>query len=122
MKTQPVIELLAKNPNEMIQCDQDAQVKGLIVDLGITGCFSQKTTGQNETTRPVIFNEHPTHHILIVLYQGHDNPAENGFLAYCLPRSRVSTSEFLEFVRDFLKPTDAKLLGATLFFKQPESD
>lgn len=49
-------------------------------------------TGEWMTSLPWL--KHPTHWLVAVVYSGFENAAQNGYVVYCVPKSRCSAYEF----------------------------
>jgi len=116
-----MIEKLKNSPNEEFRISNDAQAEVLLLELGILDRF-KRAPQPHATTQAVVFNEHPTHHVLGALYLGHPKPADNGYFVICLPRSQFTTKQFHKFADDFLKPAPTNILGSTLFGGPPTSN
>jgi len=112
---------LQNAPDEQFDIDDDADAKVLLLELGILDKFTTKLPS-HETTQAVVYREHPTHHILALLYAGHSNPVDNGFFVFCLPRSRFSPEQFQLFADRFLAPTSTNVLGFQAFGGPPTNN
>jgi hypothetical protein len=114
-----MLEILKQNPDREFRFDDEFETKSMVLELGIAGRFSMEPpivpTGQ-ESQQAVMYGEHPTHYILVVLYLGNPHPKENGYLILCLPRCRFSYEQFMEGARKFLKPSDDRIVGAKFFW------
>lgn len=116
-----MIEKLQNSPNERFKISDDAQAEMLLLELGILDQFKKKPQPA-ATTQAVIYNEHPTHHILGVLYMGHPKAGDNGYLVICIPRSEFTVEQFHTFADNFLKPTPMNILGTKFFGGPPTSN
>jgi len=111
-------EKLKNAPNEQFDIADDTEAKVLLLELGILDRFKNKVP-PHETTQAVVYGEHPTHHILAVLYSGHSNPADNGFVVFCLPRTRFSPHQFHLFADKFLGAAPDNIVDVQPFGNSP---
>ncbi len=111
-------EKLQNSPNKRFDITDDSQAEILLLELGILDRFTKKFPA-HETTQTVVFNEHPTHHILAVLYLGHQNTVDNGYVIFCIPRSHLSAEQFHTFADKFLTPTPTNIVGIERFSGPP---
>ena len=116
-----ITERLKQSPDEQIDISDDSEAKVLLLELGILNKFTTKLP-PHETTQAVVYGEHPTHHILAVLYAGHAKTTDNGFVVFCLPRSRFSPEKFHLFANRFLNPTPTNILGVQPFGGPPTNN
>ena len=87
-----MIEKLKSQPNDMLAF-QDEEAKTLIFELGFIDQFTS-----NLPIGPIdqlaAFTTNDTHWVAAALYSGRDDLNENGFVAFCYPKS---TSDFSGF-------------------------
>jgi len=77
-----MLEIL-QNTDKDFQFDDKFETKSILLELGVAGRFSLNPPNVprgNESQQAVMYGEHPTHFILIILYLGSGNPKENGYL------------------------------------------
>ena len=110
---------LARQPNVYHEYDHNRQIKALTIDLGIEERFTTAPAGSQPTCQAVHFNEHQTHFILIVRYSGYDDPKENGYRACCLPKSKYSIDQFMEFSKKLLGPSVERVVDVGVFWTDP---
>lgn len=114
-----MLEILKQKPHEKFQFDDEFEAKSILLELGIAGRFSANPpnvpTGQ-QSQQAVLYCEHPTHYILVILYLGNSDQKENGYLVLCFPRSKFSYEYFNEIAKKILNPTDDRIQGAKLFW------
>jgi hypothetical protein len=114
-----MIEILIQNPDKNFQFDDDIEIPSMLLELGVAGRFSKNPPNiphGNASTQAVFYGEHPTHFILIILYLGHPSQKDNGYFVQCLPKSKMSYAQFMEFAKGMLKPTDDGIVGSNLFW------
>jgi hypothetical protein len=116
-----IIGKLARQPNEYHEFEHNGQIKALAIDLGIESQFAAAPIGTQPTCQAVHFNEHETHFILVVRYSGYEDPKENGYRACCLPKSKYSIDQFVEFSKKLIGPSVERVVGAHAFWSQPGS-
>jgi hypothetical protein len=114
-----MLEILKQNPDKVFTFDDEFEIKSILLELGIAGRFSRNPPnvprGQ-QSQQIVSYGEHPTHFIHVILYLGHPDPKENGYIVLCFPRSKFSYGQFMEAAKKLLKPTDDRIAGAKLFW------
>jgi hypothetical protein len=114
-----MLELLKENPNKPFQIDDEFEIKSLLLELGIAGRFSLNPPNVpkgEQSQQAVLYTEHPTHFILVVLYLGNPNKEENGYLFFGYPKSKFSFDKFNEIAKKILNPSDERIAGVQGFF------
>lgn len=94
-----MIEILEQIPDQTIQFDDDEQAKQLLFELGMVDKFLKKPKTKTSTnTQLVTHFSHPTHYIIAMHFSGHKRPEANGYLVYCLPKSKFTKEQAIESV------------------------
>ena len=88
-------------PEEHLVITDEGEAETLLFDLGLTDRFMKAGIGAH-VLQAVSFDEHPTHHILAMYTAGHSSRGDNGYLIYCLPKSKLSDAGFSTIVETFL--------------------
>lgn len=84
---------LTTTPNELIEITNDHDAKALLLQLGVLDKFSQRGPLADKWSEALHFTTHPTHWVLARLYTGFKNPADNGYVVQCFPKSRFSIEQ-----------------------------
>jgi hypothetical protein len=119
-----LLELLQENPHKDFQFDDDFETKSMVLELGLSGRFSKNLPGVprgEQSQQFVSYNQNPTHWIHIILYLGHPDPKENGYVILCYPRGRVSYLQSMEFAKMLLTPTDERISATRLFWDSSDN-
>jgi hypothetical protein len=111
---------LEHNPDEEFDL-QDEQAKILLFDLGIVDRLKVKDYGRI-IMQAVVFNEHPTHHILALHHSGHSDSKENGYQALCFPKSKVSLEAFRQVAVRFIGSSPEPPLETQFFGGPPKNN
>jgi hypothetical protein len=113
-----MLEILAQYPDKDFQFEDHFEAQSILLELGIAGRFNMNPPEANgqQSQQTVMYGEHPTHFILVVLYLGNAEAVENGYLVLCFPKSRVSYAKFMEISKRILNPTDKRIRGTKFFW------
>jgi hypothetical protein len=110
---------LSSNPSQHFEFDHNGQIKGLMVELGIAEKFQKFPEGTGPRVQSAMIGEHTTHFILIVLHSGYETENQNGYEAWCLPKSKFSINQFHEFCQRVLNPTDDRIISTEVGWGKP---
>src|ERR1035441_5387221 len=117
-----MLELLKNKPNETFTFDNDNEAKMLLLELGLAGRLNIKPPNispEKPTRQAVLHTVHPTHFILAILYLGNSKKEDNGYLVYCLPKSKCSFAKFNTFADRILQPESGRVAGIQGFSPEP---
>jgi hypothetical protein len=99
-----MIEILDQMPNLTFLFEKSDEAKTVLFEMGLIDKFSQRPLYFHQSTLQAIgYSEHATHFIIGLLYLGKTKPEDNGYLAYCLPKSKYSPQEVIQFREDVLE-------------------
>jgi hypothetical protein len=83
-----VLEMLAREPDDAIQIDDDKEAVDFLYLIGIANAFA---AGNSLSEMPTVqicgFNGLKTHCVLACLFSGCSPENENGYQVFCAPRS-----------------------------------
>src|SRR5258708_1627511 len=114
-----ISKALALSKDEFQEFDDDGKIKEFLIELGISSQFNRSIPKGEAITQAVNHFHHPTHFILAVLYQGHDDAAQNGYMLWGIPKSKASTESFMVFSKRALSPSDEKIIETGIFWSGP---
>jgi hypothetical protein len=107
---------LAEKPNEVVESSDDEQIKGLLLELGILSQFTRTPQGPKLSIQAVPYIHHPTHFILVALWLGYDDPTQNGYRVWCIPKSEADIRIFQAFCKEVLPN---QVFKSEIFFSGP---
>jgi hypothetical protein len=87
---------LSKHINETVSIRDDRNARAFLVEHGIQ---QPETSHLTEPSVALVEDRrNPTHWIVCMIHVGHKNPADNGYLIHCLPKSRFNHDMYKEFI------------------------
>src|SRR5437773_1735681 len=104
-----MLEILKQKPDEVVEIADDNSAKIFLLELGIAGRFKAKSEGATATDQGIRFTEHQTHCVLALLYLGRADQAQNGYMIYCLPKSKHTFIEFNVFADEVQRITSERV-------------
>ena len=93
---------LEATPNQFRKITDDTDAKALLVQYGILEKLLEHRRPAHlsgEWSASLHFPGHPTHWISAVRYEGFTNPADNGYVLHCIPKSQCSFEQFRAALR-----------------------
>lgn len=104
MKREPIFPFSGTGPDFPPFCIfslDDAQIKSILVKLGLPEGFEPLPDLGRLRIRVVVYGRHPTHWFLFALFAHAPNPVDNGYTLEGFPKSRYNASAFLDCIRHF---------------------
>jgi hypothetical protein len=79
---------LLDNPGRLFEIDNDDDARCFLLEVGLLGRFVYDNSPSR--TRLVTYDEHQTHFVVVLYFTGMASKSDNGYLIYCLPKSRLT--------------------------------
>ncbi len=91
---------ITDTPNEFRRILDDTDAKFVLIQFGLIDKLLEHGTRpagvslSEPWSSRIYFTDHPTHWLVADYYTGFSNPADNGFVVDCIPKSQVSLEQF----------------------------
>ncbi len=92
---QTLFETLRQNPHAAVQSKDDAKCKAFLSAVGLLDDLKRSSTPYLSA---VSADCHETHWVVGALMSGYPTPEQNGYLVFCLPKSRTTRQQVREFL------------------------
>ena len=92
-----MLEVLAQNPDVLIDIRDDKNAATFLLELGMIGKFS-KNPSLSQPWFSMIFTKYGTHFIVGVSFSGFADEKENGYAAHCFPYKHFSSKRVCDWI------------------------
>ena len=114
-----ISKTLKRSPSETAEFDHNGQIKEFLVELGLSSQFRANATGlagEKTMIQSVTEVNYGTHFIVVVLWTGYDDPEQNGYRLWAIPKSKCTLKQFSKIHQSILKSTGGRISGIEPFW------